>query len=235
MIMELTKNILKATSINNLNWPGAGLFKNRLIDETCQRRWLRQSVLCYDLQCMFIGKTGYGKSSTLNRIVGDNVFETDDINACTANLYCADYILNADRHYFLSLCDLPGVGEDEDRDAGYLAWYQQMLIKSDCVVYVLRADQRDMSVDLKVFRILQIRPDNCVIALNYCDKIEPVSRCSVLPTNEQRCNINLKIRDISRTFNFPVTQILPYSAYTGWNIGALLYAMSGKLSCGFRT
>ena len=90
-----------------------------------------------------------------------------------------------------------------------------MLIKSDCVVYVLRADQRKMNVDLKVFRILHIRPDNCVIALNYCDKIEPVSRCSVLPTNEHIYSINLKIRVISRTFNFSVTQILPYSAYTG--------------------
>ena len=35
------------------------------------------------LTAMFIGKTGYGKSSILNRIIGKTIFPVNDIDACT--------------------------------------------------------------------------------------------------------------------------------------------------------
>ncbi len=41
-----------------------------------------QTQICA-LPVMFIGKTGYGKSSLLNHIIGKSVFLTDDTRPCT--------------------------------------------------------------------------------------------------------------------------------------------------------
>ncbi len=75
----------------------------------------------YQSTVIFIGKSGYGKSTTLNRIVGKEVFETDDIDACTKDLYCAVYNMNHSNDCF-ALCDLPGVGESMQADNEYIKW-----------------------------------------------------------------------------------------------------------------
>lgn len=230
---NLTVKVLKRSLIEELSCPAMSGFKGRQIIETPQRHWNRGVVSCHDVQCMFIGKTGYGKSSTLNRVIGVDIFKTDEIRACTANLYSADYRLHDSRHHYLSLCDLPGVGESETNDANYFYWYEQMVKKSDCIVYVLRADQRDMSVDLKVFMKLKLEPANCIIALNFCDKIEPFSRHAKSPTDAQLDNINQKINVVRDHFRFPGNQIVPYSAGTGWNVKELTSAMAAKLKAGF--
>ncbi len=43
------------------------------------------------IQTIVICKSGYGISTTLNRIVGREVFETSDVEACTMEMYSADH------------------------------------------------------------------------------------------------------------------------------------------------
>ena len=92
------------------------------------------------------------------------------------------------------------------------------------VVYAMRADARDHSIDEKaydaIFKSAKNR-DKVIIAINQCDKVEPVSRGKwEAPTIEQMKNIQEKIKFLQEKFQ-PRHKIIPYSASTSWNMNAL--------------
>ncbi len=104
------------------------------------------------LNVIFIGQTGYGKSSLLNALLGALIFETSDYEACTKVLQLADYFLHLKNSedktaYILSFVDLPGIGESDKADNQYLQWYQSYIAEAAVVVYLLRADKRDHTQD----------------------------------------------------------------------------------------
>lgn len=190
--------------------------------------WNLKEAIIYQIQVMFIGKSGYGKSTTLNKIIGKDVFECDDIKACTKDLYSANYRLQKNENHFFALCDLPGIGESNDADVKYNEWYKEMLIKSQCVVYILRADQRDFSIDELLFKKLfktSLERKKVIIALNFADKIEPLSRnLSLSPTQIE--NLNTKVIDVQKIFNVSKGQVLYYSAQDMLNIDLLVDKMT---------
>lgn len=197
----------------------------QLREDTCIS-WQRKQGLTYDLQVIFIGKTGYGKSSTLNSIIGTNIFKTDDVSSCTKTLHSAEYRIYNDKPFYFSLCDLPGVGESSEADEKYLEWYRKILLKSNCVVYVMRADQRDYSIDEKIFNDLfqnSYEKKKVIVALNYADKVEPINRKHpFIPSDAQRKNLNEKVEVISRLFTIPSNNILYYSAVEEYNVSKLV-------------
>jgi predicted GTPase len=175
-----------------------------------------------------------GKSTTLNKICGYEYFRTNDIESCTKKLLSCEYKLsNLTEHYF-SLCDLPGIGESIKADKMYINWYGNMLEKSACVVYTLRADQRDFSVDEEIINAIFINNKtitaNLVIGLNYADKIEPVSRnYPFKPSDEQMNNLNYKVETISKMFNIRRGKIVYYSAQDGYNLDKLKEAIANAI------
>lgn len=174
--------------------------------------WNYPDKIMYELQVMFIGKTGYGKSTTLNKLVGFDAFETSDVSACTKKLYSSTYRINSDIPTFFSLSDFPGIGESLAADGQYYQWYKKMLGYSQVVVYLLRADQRDFSLDEKLFKDMfysVFEKSKVIIALNYADKVEPINRKAGL-SSEQIINLKKKIDEISQIFDFPNTDILYY-------------------------
>lgn len=76
----------------------------------------------YSKQIMFIGKTGYGKSTTLNKLVGKDIFDTSDVSICTKDLYTSMYRIDSNFPYFLMISDLPGVGETNYADNHYFVF-----------------------------------------------------------------------------------------------------------------
>lgn len=182
------------------------------------------------IQAIVIGKSGYGKSTTLNRIVGKEVFETSDVEACTKEMYSAEYHLSKPNQYF-SLCDLPGVGESLAADKQYYEWYNTLLQKASMVLYILRADQRDFSVDLNVYNELikkTNREKQILFAINCADKIEPIGRTTEL-SDVQKINLERKIGDVKRIFR--TENVIAYSAETGYNFDALVT----KIACMVRS
>lgn len=177
----------------------------------------------YSALVLFMGKTGYGKSSTVNALVGQPLLSTSDVEACTRECQSMDFRLHSNS--YLSLADLPGIGESILRDKEYLAMYQAFLAQSMATVYVLRADSRDYAVDeLAMQQLFKTEADQqqLVIALNYCDKMEPFNReFSASPTAEQLENIARKIETLEAMFK-PVNPVIPYSAATGWNMDGLV-------------
>lgn len=190
----------------------------------------------YVLQIMFIGKTGYGKSTTLNAIVGTDAFETNDTISCTKKLYAADYLIDRNIPSFISFSDLPGVGESLEVDKKYLKWYKSMLKFSQVVVYVLRADQRDYVEDEKVFKRLfknKVEKKKVILAINYADKIEPINRGEGL-SDEQIDNLHRKVEEVANIFEVKKKNIVYYSAKDELYIDFLMDKIARKLEKNIR-
>lgn len=185
-------------------------------------RWIYDEKQIVLLQIMFIGKTGYGKSSLINSIIGNDLFEVDDIESCTKKLDTVFYQLGKSKTYYLALSDLPGVGEGKTVDRQYRNWYKQMVSHSGCVVYVLRADQRDYSIDELIFEEVfqtEAQRKKVVIALNFADKIEPLNR-GVHISEAQMRSLDIKSKAVRRKFK--VNTVIPCCAKTGEGIPELV-------------
>lgn len=208
-------------------------FKDMILMPKDRNIWNRKQGATYDAQVIFVGKTGYGKSTTINAIVGAGIMESRCNEPCTRVCQSAEYRLHPNKNYYLSFGDLPGIGESIEADRIYLELYSNFLKKTDLPVYILRADTRDWAVDEKAFNILfndGFSKKRVLVGLNYSDKIQPINRqYPFIPSYEQIDNIKEKIKEISKLFGISERMIIPYSASEKWNIRELVKAISENL------
>ena len=131
---------------------------------------------------------------------------------------------------YLALFDFPGIGESEQADHKYMAWYADLVKDSPCIVYILRADQRDYSIDERAFEKLFFEDtlDNVIIALNCADKIEPVNRSGII-TEAQKEALEEKRYSIESILSVPSYRIFPCSAHTGYGIEELVGCIEDQL------
>ena len=200
---------------------------NSHIEKSAKRYWYRDDggdsgQRTYDLQVVFLGKSGYGKSSIINSLVDIAVMDTSPVSACTFRAECVEFEIR-DGHY-LSFTDLPGIGENQEKDIEYLKLYERMIKKSDVVVYVIRADCRDYSIDeiafSRLFCDFELRR-KVIVVINCCDKIEPLSRKKPITISDQQLlAVKRKIGQIRPVFS-GVRAIVPCSADLSWNIDLL--------------
>ena len=224
--MPITKYYYHKGSLSDLSekFPAFDRFSNATINENKHNQWKDKDSgkTSHDFLIAFFGKSGYGKSSTVNAFFGRDVMETSDIDACTRRCNCVDYEIS-DGNY-LSLGDFPGIGESEYRDKEYLKMYGDFMDYVGVVVYIMRADSRDHAIDEKAYETLfksSKNRDKVIIAINQCDKVAPISRGKwEEPTAEQMQNIQEKIDFLQEKFQ-PRYKIIPYAASTGWNMNAL--------------
>lgn len=199
------------------------LSNSRLASST-NREWreTQSGVQSNELLVAFFGKTGYGKSSTVNTLFGNSIMETSDVSACTRVCNSLDFELSPG--HYLSIGDFPGIGENEYRDIEYLTMYKNFMQHATVVVYVIRADTRDYSIDESAYKTLfqqAYERKKVILAINCCDKIEPISRIEQEePTAEQMHGIHEKIHSVNKIFK-PENKVIPYSAATGWNMNQL--------------
>ncbi len=218
------------TSIDQIihRHPNLSDIKNLKIANHPDRVWMHKGKKSHDIQVMVIGKTGYGKSSTLNSILGEDILLSSDYQSCTKNVQSLEFFIR-DGNYF-SIADFPGVGESIEVDSEYYKLYKMMLVKSDVVLYILRADSRDLSIDEFIINNItkNYSPEimkKFIFAVNFCDKIEPISRGNnIEPSKEQIENIKIKCDFIKNKFKSE-NKIIPYSANTEWNIDLLCKSM----------
>ena len=185
------------------------------------------SKTTYDKMVFFVGKTGFGKSSTVNAITGRTHMKTSEVEACTRQCQTLEYKVSGS--HFLSVADLPGVGESLSRDQEYRSMYRNFLRFASVVVYLVRVDSRDFSVDQAVLeQLINDIPGlerRLIIAVGQCDKAEPINRqASSEPTMAQWRTIQAKVAEVDRIFS-PCWPVVAYSAVTGWNLEVLVDSM----------
>ncbi|PZY39135.1 hypothetical protein DIV19_24655, partial [Escherichia coli] len=119
------------------------------------------------------------------------------------------------------ITDLPGVGESRDRDAEYEALYRDILPELDLVLWLIKADDRALSVDEYFWRhILHRGHQQVLFVVTQADKTEPCHEwdmAGIQPSPAQAQNIREKTEAVFRLFR-PVHPVVAVSARTGWEL-----------------
>ena len=188
----------------------------------------------YQPRVAIFGKTGSGKSSLCNAVFGDDVAAVSDIEACTRQPQ--EYLLQLSPDKAIILIDVPGVGESSDKDNEYVPLYKSLLPKVDLLLWVIRCDDRAMTIDLRVWNDL-VRPHvakgaPALIVLNQVDRVNPVREWDSTenkPGPTQQIVIDGRRDVVAKDFLHPRADILPVSAQDGYGITELVERIVHRL------
>ncbi|WP_431224942.1 GTPase family protein [Serratia sp. L9] len=191
-----------------------------------------------------MGKTGAGKSSLCNALFAGEVSPVSDVVACTREPL--RFRLEVGER-FMTLVDLPGVGESGARDTEYVALYREQLPRLDMVLWLIKADDRALAVDEHFYRqvIGEAYRHKLLFVISQSDKAEPGSGGDKLST-EQKQNISRKICMLHELFQ-PVHPVCAISVRLQWGVRVMAEQMIkclpreasspvvAQLQCPFRT
>lgn len=187
----------------------------------------------------FIGFTGVGKSTTLNALFNAGQ-ETSAVRACTQEE--APIIGNVEKFTgskgSVIIYDMPGLGEDIQKDQKHFETYRKVLPVVDVVVWMFHTGDRAMTPMQEALNglIKYLGKDfskKLMFAINKADAIAPGESAwnkeLNSPSREQRSNIEEleiyvkeKIKQIMPYWNGP---LVTYSARTRFRLEQLMTAM----------
>lgn len=190
-------------------------------------------------QIAIIGFTGVGKSSTLNALFNAGR-PTSDVQACTQQ---ASSVFGNIEPYtgsrgIVEIYDMPGLGEDIDKDPEFYKVYAEVLPKVDVIIWTFHASDRVMAPMQQAICQLQrmIGPDftkKLLFAINKADTAAPGesdwnTKFNV-PSELQKRNlyetetyIRKKVLRVLPNWNGP---IVSYSAKYRYHLDQLMTAM----------
>lgn len=181
-----------------------------------------QQLTQYEPIIGIMGKTGSGKSSLCNALFAGKISPVSDVSACTREPL--RFRLQVGER-FMTIVDLPGVGESESRDAEYSAMYRQQLTDLDLVLWLIKADDRALKVDEHFYRevIGEAYRHKVLFVISQSDKVEPTCGGENLST-EQKQNISRKICLLHELFQ-PVNPVCAVSVRFQWGLRVMAERM----------
>ncbi len=178
-------------------------------------------------QIVLIGKTGVGKSSTINKLFNPQPnMPVDHVEPATMNIEVLT--LSLGERGKLIIVDSPGLGVSEEADKRNMAAYREILAESDVAVWIIKADDRTLGIDHSF--VTQVLPeklrDRLVVGINQIDKIEPAkwSEEFNLPSREQEESIKRKEESVLKGFkgqDINPLAIVSYSALKNYRLTRL--------------
>lgn len=191
------------------------------------------------LTILFFGKTGVGKSSTINKLFNLN-WATDNAVACTKEPQWTKVDSSHYRHVIspyehIQVVDMPGIGESLFNDESYLPFYEEWIPRTDSLVWVTQADTRAYKRDqifLQKLSPLFAPSLHLTVALNKIDYLavdegaKPFNIEQGKPSDDQLKLLPEKIEDVYQIFKevigeklvFEKSQISPYTSTYGWGL-----------------
>lgn len=180
---------------------------------------------------VFIGKTGVGKSSTLN-ILFDLNFKTDPAIACTMKPQYAS--IKYEQHKY-KLVDLPGISESVAADKKYFKFYRKWIRKADVLVLVTQADTRAYKQDelfLNKTKMLFRKNLKLIVGLNKVDHFESKAPTSITEKFNSTAFLSYqgeKVEDVYEIFSkvvnnkiaFQKDDVVPYSVTERYRLDVL--------------
>lgn len=176
----------------------------------------------YEPMIGIMGKTGAGKSSLCNALFASDVSPVSDISACTREPLRFRQQVG---EHFMTIVDLPGVGESRARDTEYAALYHEQLPQLDLVLWLIKADDRALGVDEHFYYqiIGEAYRHKVLFVISQSDKVEPTSGNGQLST-EQKQNISRKICLLHDLFQ-PVHPVCAVSVRLRWGLRVMAERM----------
>ncbi|HAI2207907.1 GTPase family protein [Escherichia coli] len=176
-----------------------------------------------------MGKTGVGKSSLCNELFRGEISPVSDVSACTRDVL-RFRLRNGDRS--LVIVDLPGVGESELRDHEYTTLYRNILPEMDLLLWVIKADDRALSVDEQFWHhVMKNHRQQVLFVINQADKMEPSHEWNTTtetPSAQQLTNLRVKQAAVAAMFK-PYHPVCIVSALTGWGIEEMVATIMSSL------
>lgn len=181
-----------------------------------------QKLISYEPVIGIMGKTGAGKSSLCNAMFAGAVSPVSDVAACTRE--SLRFRLQVGER-FMTIVDLPGVGESGVRDTEYTALYREQLPRLDLVLWLIKADDRALAVDEHFYHqvIGEEYRHKVLFVISQSDKAEPTSGGGPLST-AQKQNISRKICLLHELFQ-PVHPVCAVSVRLQWELRVMAERM----------
>ncbi|AJJ05469.1 GTPase family protein [Yersinia pseudotuberculosis] len=203
-------------------------------------RSLRQSLInelnqlvTYEPVIGIMGKTGVGKSSLCNALFRSEVCAVNAVEACTRQPQRVRLCFGS---HYLTLIDLPGVGESLQRDGEYRELYRELMPQLDMVLWVLKADDRAFSVEEQFYQAVFAQYSGSIPPvlwiLNQVDKTEPAEQwnwSSAQPSAIQIGHIVQKKKAVARQMGITESSILPVSVKGRYHLPRLVEAIITRL------
>jgi len=121
------------------------------------------------LRLAAFGRVGVGKSSLLNALLGQKIFDTDVAHGCTRFTKSAVWKQSIGNIESIEFVDTPGIDEIDSEARGRLA--ARLALQVDLVLLVLDSDIT--RVELEALEVLIKSGKPVLLALNRCDQWEP--------------------------------------------------------------
>jgi len=240
----------------------ASVFKKATVSRSDQEQVfgkLSEEITGKPFRVAIIGQSGVGKSSTLNAVFGLDL-PTSDIEEGTTEII--EKIFPMRDGFNLSIYDMPGLLQSRKKDKEYIEMYKEILPKCDVIVYIIKANSRNIGDDCRILKDIVLPicnessvKDNLIIAVNKVDIIgesfdandpdlvwDPISN---VPSKKMHNCILKKRMDIFEKLisenlvllNNPQAikpeQVVFYSAVWGYNLKQFLLAITRAGKRGF--